>query len=95
MKRLPRELRVPHIGWNQLHLKRTDPLLEGIKDGSFVYFVHSYFAEPSEGTDILATTDYGLEFTAVARRGNVWATQFHPEKSQEVGLRILRNFADL
>jgi glutamine amidotransferase len=95
VKRLPRELRVPHIGWNQLHLKRPDPLLEGITDGSFVYFVHSYFAEPSDSTDILATTDYGLEFTAVARRGNVWATQFHPEKSQDVGLHILRNFADL
>jgi glutamine amidotransferase len=95
VKRLPSDLRVPHIGWNQLHLKRSDPLLEGISNGSFFYFVHSYIAEPADGTDILATTDYGLEFTAIARRGNVWATQFHPEKSQEAGLRILRNFAEL
>ena len=93
VKRLPADLKVPHIGWNQLHLKRPDPLLEGIAEDDFVYFVHSYYAEPVEPDDILATTDYGLEFTAIARKGNVWATQFHPEKSQTVGLRILRNFA--
>ena len=93
VKRLPADLNVPHIGWNQLHVKRPDPLLEGISEGSFVYFVHSYYAEPEEVGDVLATTDYGLEFTAIARKGNVWATQFHPEKSQEVGLRLLRNFA--
>ncbi len=92
VKRLPPGLKVPHIGWNQLHLKRTDPLLEGVAEGSFVYFVHSYYADP-EKDDVLATTDYGLEFAAITRRGNVWATQFHPEKSQEVGLRILSNFA--
>lgn len=95
VKRLPAGLKVPHIGWNQLHLKRPDPLLEGIAEGDFVYFVHSYYAEPVEPNDTLATTDYGLEFPAIARRGNVWATQFHPEKSQTVGLRILRNFAAL
>jgi len=93
VKRLPADLKVPHIGWNQLHLKRPDPLLEGISEGDFVYFVHSYYAQPVEVGDILATTDYGLEFTAIARRGNVWATQFHPEKSQTIGLRILKNFA--
>lgn len=93
VKRLPADLKVPHIGWNQLHLKRPDPLLDGISEDDFVYFVHSYYAEPVEPDDILATTDYGLEFTAIARKGNVWATQFHPEKSQTVGLRILRNFA--
>jgi glutamine amidotransferase len=93
VKRLPVGLRVPHIGWNQLHVKRPDPVLQGISEGDFVYFVHSYYAEPIETGDILATTDYGLEFTAIARRGNVWATQFHPEKSQAVGLRILKNFA--
>jgi len=93
VKRLPADLKVPHIGWNQLHVKRPDPLLEGISEGSFVYFVHSYYAEAEEAGDVLATTDYGLEFTAIARKSNVWATQFHPEKSQEVGLRLLRNFA--
>jgi glutamine amidotransferase len=93
--RLPDSVQVPHIGWNQLHLKKADPLLEGIQDGSFVYFVHSYFAIPTDPADILATTDYGLDFSAITRRGNVWATQFHPEKSQDVGLRILQNFAQL
>jgi imidazole glycerol-phosphate synthase subunit HisH len=95
VKRLPPDLKVPHIGWNQLHLKHPDPLLDGISEGDFVYFVHSYYAEPVEPHHILATTDYGLEFTAIARKGNVWATQFHPEKSQTVGLRILKNFATL
>jgi imidazole glycerol-phosphate synthase subunit HisH len=93
--RLPADLKVPHIGWNQLHLKRQDPLLDGIFEGDFVYFVHSYYAKPADTADVLATTDYGLEFTAIARRGSVWATQFHPEKSQTVGLKILRNFATL
>jgi glutamine amidotransferase len=95
VKRLPAGLKVPHIGWNQLHFKRPDPLLEGISEGDFVYFVHSYYAEPAEPDDILATTDYGLEFPAIARKGSVWATQFHPEKSQTIGLRILKNFATL
>ena len=95
VKRLPPDLKVPHIGWNQLHLKRRDPLLEGIPEGSFVYFVHSYYADPADPSDTLATTDYGIEFLAMVRRGNVWATQFHPEKSQDVGLRILKNFAEL
>jgi imidazole glycerol-phosphate synthase subunit HisH len=93
VKRLPPNLKVPHIGWNQLHLKRPDPMLEGIPEASFVYFVHSYYADPDSHEDILATTDYSIEFPAIARRGNVWATQFHPEKSQDVGLRILKNFA--
>ncbi|MSO22314.1 MAG: imidazole glycerol phosphate synthase subunit HisH [Acidobacteria bacterium] len=93
VKRLPDGMLVPHIGWNQLHLQRSDPLLEGIREDSFVYFVHSYYAEPEDHRDILATTDYDIEFPAVARRNNVWATQFHPEKSQDVGLRMLKNFA--
>jgi glutamine amidotransferase len=93
VKRLPNRLLVPHIGWNQLQLQRSDPLVEGITEGSFVYFVHSYYAEPEDDRDVLATTDYDIEFLSIARRGNVWATQFHPEKSQAVGLRMLRNFA--
>ena len=93
VKRLPDRMLVPHIGWNQLHLQRSDPLLEGISEDSFVYFVHSYYAEPEDPRDILATTDYDIEFPSIARRGNVWATQFHPEKSQDVGLRMLKNFA--
>lgn len=95
VKRLPPEVQVPHIGWNQLHLLRSDPLLEGVAEGSFVYFVHSYYADPVDSGNVLATTEYGIDFTAVTRKGNVWATQFHPEKSQDVGLRILKNFAGL
>ena len=93
VKRLPDRMLVPHIGWNQLHLRHSDPLLDGVREDSFVYFVHSYYAEPEDPRDILATTDYDVEFPSIARRGNVWATQFHPEKSQDVGLRMLKNFA--
>ena len=93
VKRLPDRMLVPHIGWNQLHLQRSDPLLDGVPEASFVYFVHSYYAEPEDRQDVLATTDYEIEFPSIARRDNVWATQFHPEKSQDVGLRMLRNFA--
>jgi glutamine amidotransferase len=93
VKRLPDRMLVPHIGWNQLHLQRSDPLLDGIREDSFVYFVHSYYAEPEDRRDVLATTDYDIQFPSIARRNNVWATQFHPEKSQDVGLRMLRNFA--
>jgi len=93
VKRLPDRMLVPHIGWNQLHLQRSDPLLDGVREDSFVYFVHSYYAEPEDRGDVLATTDYEIEFPSIARRDNVWATQFHPEKSQDVGLRMLKNFA--
>jgi glutamine amidotransferase len=93
VKRLPDRMLVPHIGWNQLHLQRSDPLLDGIREECFVYFVHSYYAEPEDRRDVLATTDYDIEFPSIARRDNVWATQFHPEKSQDVGLRMLKNFA--
>ena len=88
------ELKVPHIGWNQLQV-RQDPLLEGIADGSYAYFVHSYYVAPAEAEDVLATTEYGIAFAAVVGRGRVWGAQFHPEKSQEVGLRLLQNFARL
>lgn len=94
VRRLPSSVKVPHIGWNQLHLKQSDPLLQDVPDGAFVYFVHSYYAE-AEPAQVLATTDYGLEFPAITRRENVWATQFHPEKSQDIGLQILKNFAAL
>ena len=95
VKKLPVNVQVPHIGWNQLRLLKSDPLLEGVAEGSFVYFVHSFYATPVNFGHVLATTDYGIEFTAMTRKGNVWATQFHPEKSQDVGLNILRNFASL
>ncbi len=88
-------LKVPHIGWNQLRVVRSDGLLAGIADGSYAYFVHSYYVVPSDQSCVLATTDYGVEFASVVRRGNVFGVQPHPEKSQEVGLRLLRNFAQI
>ena len=92
--RLPDHLRVPHMGWNQLHPKRADGLTEGVNESSFVYFVHSYYAQPVADI-VLATTDYEIEFAAIVRDRNIWATQFHPEKSQHVGERILQNFAQM
>lgn len=94
-ERKPIRLKVPHIGWNQIHLRRPSPLLAGVMDGDFVYFVHSYYVAPADPQVILATTDYGVDFASVVGRDNVFGIQFHPEKSQDVGLRILRNFAFL
>ena len=86
-------LKVPHMGWNQLRMRRACPLLEGIPDGAFTYFVHSYYAVPAAPDVVVASTEYGLDFAAVLWRDNLYATQFHPEKSQTHGLRLLRNFA--
>jgi imidazole glycerol-phosphate synthase subunit HisH len=86
-------LKVPHMGWNQLRIRRSCPLLEGIPDGAFTYFVHSYYAVPATPDVVVASTEYGLDFAAVLWRDNLYATQFHPEKSQTYGLRLLRNFA--
>jgi len=91
--KLPPYLRVPHMGWNQLHPKRTDGLTEGITESCFVYFVHSYYVQPASADIVLTTTDYEIEFPAIVHAHNIWATQFHPEKSQRVGERILDNFA--
>ncbi len=87
-----RALKVPQIGWNQLHHRGTDPLLADVPDGAYAYFVHSYFCAPLDATSILATTDFGTDYASVVRRDNVWGIQCHPEKSQAVGLQILRNF---
>jgi glutamine amidotransferase len=88
------ELKVPHVGWNRLRV-RGDGLLAGVDDGAYAYFVHSYYVLPEQPGDVLATTEYGLEFAAVVGRGAIWGAQFHPEKSQEVGLQILANFVRL
>lgn len=88
-------LKVPHIGWNQVCHRQTHPLLDGITDGANFYFVHSYVVVPTDPGDVVATTNYGVEFVSVVARGNVVATQFHPEKSAIVGLRLYRNFAGL
>jgi glutamine amidotransferase len=92
------DLKVPHIGWNQLQQASRRPgmaLLEGIAEGAHAYFVHSYYVAPEEPGDILATTNYGLDFASVVGRGRIFGAQFHPEKSQDVGLRLLENFARL
>jgi imidazole glycerol-phosphate synthase subunit HisH len=86
-------LKVPHMGWNQLYIRRSCPLLEGIPDGAFTYFVHSYYAVPTAPDVVVAGTEYGLDFASVLWQDNLYATQFHPEKSQTYGLRLLRNFA--
>ena len=91
--RLPNAVKVPHMGWNQLRITRPSPLLEGIDTAAYVYFVHSYHAVPWDPAVIAATAEYGVTVAAVAGRDNLWATQFHPEKSGSVGIRILANFA--
>jgi len=92
---LPGEYKVPHMGWNQLAVRKSTPLVEGISDGTHFYFVHSYFVVPDDPQDVACTTDYGAPFCSVVARDNLFATQFHPEKSQEFGQQILRNFAQL
>lgn len=87
-------LKVPHMGWNSISIKKRPPILMDVPDRSYLYFVHSYYVEPDERDIIAATTDYGVEFTSMVWRDNVFATQFHPEKSQAVGLRILKGFGD-
>jgi glutamine amidotransferase len=84
---------VPHMGWNQLRIEREDPLLDGVDDGAFVYFVHGYACEIGPAT--LASTDYGSPFSSVVRKANAWGCQFHPERSAETGARILHNFLRL
>jgi glutamine amidotransferase len=88
-------LKVPHMGWNGLRIKRRAPVLAGVPEGGAVYFVHSYFVVPSDPNMIAAETDYPQPFASAVWHDNVFATQFHPEKSQQVGLSMLRNFAEL
>ena len=92
--RIPKDLPIPHIGWNELALKQPSPLMKNTANGDYVYFVHSYYAEtPAEY--VIATTDYGVEMTAAVQKDNVYGCQFHPEKSSEVGLSILKVFCEL
>jgi glutamine amidotransferase len=87
--------RIPHMGWNQIRQHQSLPHLSGVEDDAFVYFVHSYCVVPEDRSLIATTTSYGGDFVSAVARDNVFACQFHPEKSQDVGLRILRNFGDL
>jgi glutamine amidotransferase len=86
---------IPHMGWNTIEIKKDTPLFAGIENNSFFYFVHSYYALPTDPKDIAATTPYGIEFACAVQHDNIHAVQFHPEKSQEVGLQLLRNFGSL
>ena len=85
-------LKIPHMGWNRVHQVRPHPLWEGIAQDSRFYFVHSYYVEPDGGEVIAATTEYGVRFTSALARDNIFAVQFHPEKSQHAGLALLANF---
>lgn len=91
-----KNLKVPHMGWNQVRIKRANcPLFNGIPDNAYAYFCHSYFPEPAGENVVAATTDYGGEFASIIWQENVFGIQFHPEKSQAIGLRILQNFINL
>ena len=84
--------KVPHMGWNQLKVRRESDLLKDLQKENYVYFVHSYYCAPSDDDTVVATVDYGVEFAAFVQQGNICGVQFHPEKSQQIGLRILANF---
>ncbi|MDD3585857.1 MAG: imidazole glycerol phosphate synthase subunit HisH [Thermoguttaceae bacterium] len=99
---LPREYAVPHMGWNQLTWptdasgkKKISPLFQGLDEGTHVYFVHSYYAQPEDEAVVAAWTDYGRPFCSAVTQNNIYGTQFHPEKSQSVGLTILKNFSQI
>lgn len=94
VRRLPEGVKVPHIGWNDVRVRKPAPIFRGIADGTRFYFVHSYYPDPSDDV-VAATTDYGVEFCCAAWRGNLVATQFHPEKSGDAGLALLANFLEM
>ena len=84
--------KVPHMGWNQLNIRRDSALLNGLAPASYTYFVHSYYCAPSDPKTVVATVNYGLEFAAMVQKDYIYGVQFHPEKSQRAGLKILSNF---
>ena len=92
---IPSEFKVPHMGWNSAHVCRPAPILRGIEEGTYFYFVHSYYVVPKQRDVVAIETDYPQPFCSMIWRDNLFATQFHPEKSQNHGLQILRNFAEL
>jgi len=92
------DLKIPHMGWNEIRCSMLDArcsILDGVADGSFMYFVHSYYVEPEDRSMVLCETDYGVKFTSGIQKDNIIAFQFHPEKSQGVGLKIVENFVNL
>lgn len=88
-------LKVPHMGWNSISFPKKGRLFKGVDEGSFVYFVHSYYLKADDPSIVTASCDYGITFDASVEQGNVFATQFHPEKSGEIGLQILKNFLEI
>jgi imidazole glycerol-phosphate synthase subunit HisH len=93
VRRFSEGLLVPQVGWNQVRQSRNHPLLQGIDDGAFFYFVHSFYCEPADSVAVIGETEYGSEYASVVGQENVYGVQFHPEKSQAAGLRLLGNFA--
>ena len=87
-------VKIPHTGWNQVEVKSEAPLFDQVDDGAYVYFNHSYYCQAWNSSDVLATTEYGLNYACAVRRENIFGVQFHPEKSQRVGLQILKNFLE-
>ncbi|MDP1715525.1 MAG: imidazole glycerol phosphate synthase subunit HisH [Anaerolineales bacterium] len=87
-------VKIPHTGWNQIEAKKDAPLFNQVNDGAYVYFNHSYYCQPRNSSDVIATTDYGLQYACAVQHENIFGVQFHPEKSQSVGLRILKNFLE-
>jgi len=93
--KLPSSVKIPQMGWNTLDIVKHHPLLENVRNNSYAYFVHTYFPQPAEQRVILATTEYGVKFPSVVATQNLFATQFHPEKSSKTGLTILENFVKI
>ena len=94
VRRFPNGQRVPQIGWNEVRIRRETALLDGVPDGSYFYFVHSFFVASDRDADVIGTTDYGIDYASIAGGGRAFGVQFHPEKSQDAGLKILKNFAE-
>lgn len=95
VRRLPGGQKVPHMGWNSVRIKQAHPLLDGVPDDEYFYFVHSFYVDPTDPAMVVGETDYGVAFASIVAHGNIFATQFHPEKSSGTGLKIYANFARL
>jgi glutamine amidotransferase len=95
VRRFGEELVVPHVGWNRIDQVGDNPMFEGVANGSFFYFVHSYYCEPEDKSVVAGETEYGVKYASAVAKANICGVQFHPEKSQDAGLRLLKNFARL
>ncbi|MFZ7137015.1 MAG: imidazole glycerol phosphate synthase subunit HisH [archaeon] len=93
--KLPDTVKTPQMGWNTINIAKPHPLLEGVENGSYVYFVHSFYPQPTNSDAVVTTTDYGIKFASMVAQKNIFATQFHPEKSSKTGLTMLKNFVNL